>query len=485
MESSTEDITPLRSGDWRGSTGTLWNAPRSSDSFAPSRPVSATPSDHNSKITPKSKRRGGLRKKFRSLTDGLASFISGDKKEKDAESVGVPKKLRKSIFYVDRWHSNDKIQHSGGEFLPYEQHFLKNSPDLLTDHPHYGYVPAGTDLKSDDYNNPWNIPRLTRSMSQGSGRTAGGGGVRSVKAPPSPPPRRYTLWGIGPNREEAPDLYTASKNAHLLTSSTYQTIREVPPPPISYLYPPGSPVFEPESSLVLTPPRTPLLFGSPTSWSTQHPSTLSRNYHIDLTAASSPSYGRYCASVQEAFRSPSRVVSPACNDDVYNDLNLPVYDRQFGRNVSQNDTYDAQNLSEPYKMSRRRQSKPFYSPDLSVSSRLRQSPSLSDLVSKSPARSSRVSKSPSYSDKLSKGTPNTFRASKSPSHSERVTKSPSLSGRVSKSPSQDRKSSLFGLGVYRGEWYRRKAAKARLHLKPCTYSTILPSMLYIRKIILG
>ena len=382
---------------WRGSTGTLWQQKPSNEyPYEPARPVSATPPDIDGDMsTPKSSRKGGLRKRFLSLTEGLANLISGNDK-KSSNSLknvsGSPKRLRKSIFYVDH---NDSIYDSGrvnqNEMTVHE--LFKNYNNTLCRHSEsndfyhnkqfVSKSPAHDYLGIHSHDKSWtHSSRQTRSMSQGSTNY---GGVQAVKAPPSPPPRRYTLWGItsSPN-----DIYNMTGNTKvnpptppMRTSKYLQMIPSV------------------SSSIVLTPPSSPLLFRS----NSFRPKLEPQNCVSKRTET--PKTPR-----KELGRHPS-----------------PIF--KFSGRGDSPQPHCAPSTPSPTRFSGTH--------SISLKEKSRQSSvhhdKLSPLSRHSAERSSRLHRS--GVDRLS---------------------------RASRSPSRDRKSSLFGLGIYRGDWYRRKAAKARL-----------------------
>ena len=355
---------------WRSSTGSVYPGQTSPDLLVSNRPVSATPIDNDRH---QSGHRTGLRKRFRSLTEGLANLIIRDKNDKSQSSLkgvsGSPKKLRKSIFYVDHRDEGNLPQH------------VSDAPTKT----------AGVSR---------GLPRLTRSMSHGnSGST--GGGIKQVKAPPSPPPRRYTLWGLSPtfSKDNFLDTNVISNNSttsvngrqNIKDSSDQSTFRtssagsQPPAPPFRCSHHPQlSSISSVNSLTYFTPPSSPI--ASHRSWSAQYPATLKCNFNNRRTSSITPSFQFY-STHQDPFREES-----------------------------------------PY----------------SVSSLLNvhqdESSTYSDaLVGKLPCSS------------FMKTTPEQERRSQSFRNDQ-----------LCRSPPQDCKgSSRVGQGSHRGDWYRRKAAKAR------------------------
>ena len=271
--------------DWRGSTGTLWNKQKKPpDILSPSgRPVSATPPD-TVEDTPKSRRKGGLRKKFRSLTEGLSNLFTGDKRDSSAKrDYNSPLRLRKSVFYVDHGFARDTPVTDVNDETKYAKMNGDTSETIRLSH--YRIIPS-PDCIHEPLSNPLVYPRLTRSMSQGTGS---GSCKKPVRAPPSPPPRRYTLWGLNPPHNDmkrevrafdssianpyACDIY----NSHL---SQYGS-----------MYPPTA-TFIPPSPLILTPPSSPLNFRSTYSWGCHHPSIMG-GYHTDDMTTNEAAHGTY------------------------------------------------------------------------------------------------------------------------------------------------------------------------------------------------
>ena len=352
---------------WRGSAGSLDRVRRSPDLLVFNRPVSATPPEKHLRI----RRRTGLRKRFLSLTEGIASLITRDKREKSVSSLKneseSPKRLRKSIFYVDHRDCADTTPSRGQDAQGCTE---------IRDAPRGSSSPR-----------PW--PRLTRSMSHGNGTT---GGIKSVKAPPSPPPRRYTLWGLSPPYELENELHTAPMNMRATFNDTKTDCTADVRSQLARFNPSSSSRVQYEqihgpstySASFLTPPNSPLI--SPRSWAAQYPPTLS------------------CNIIDRNERNPC-----APNFKFYSTM------------------HDQFTEESPY--------------------------SLNSLFNMNQYEC------PIYADTLAaKSTCSTFSRT-----SPLLDRKPQKCGleQTSGAISQDCKSSLFGLGSYRGDWYRRKAAKAR------------------------
>ena len=153
-------------GGWRGSTGSLWaqRDTQRGDGGDLSRPTSASPPEE---LHPKGRKRrsSGLRRRFHSLTEGLSSVLTSKKHHPSGSDS--PDLSRKSTFYVDIEREGRDTFGANG----YEKYSDSENNNKPREYKNYALIKSSLHA------------RQTRSMSK-------------VKAPPSPPPRRYTLWGV-------------------------------------------------------------------------------------------------------------------------------------------------------------------------------------------------------------------------------------------------------------------------------------------------
>ncbi|XP_042240486.1 glutamate receptor-interacting protein 2-like isoform X2 [Homarus americanus] len=230
--------------DWRGSSGSLWSRGRDCDgpdgldllNGARHVPPSGSGGREGGR-----NRRKGLRKRFLSLTEGLASFLSGDKKEK--ESI-------KPANFRPFDHSTDLDVTNSGYCSDYSsdcraEHRRKNSNSSLSSFK--GVAPSVA-----FWTNPVNGRPAGHVVGSACSKSQG-----SVKAPPSPPPRRFSLWAM----DVRYDHYYFPDPLRPAASVTYEpSIMPVkplpPPPPIRYynMAPPKSPLMSRHTSPRPQPP---------------------------------------------------------------------------------------------------------------------------------------------------------------------------------------------------------------------------------------
>nr|XP_053635435.1 glutamate receptor-interacting protein 2-like [Cherax quadricarinatus] len=225
--------------DWRGSSGSLWSrgrecrGPDSLDLLNGARHVPPSGSSPRGGGRP---RRSGFRKRFLSLTEGLTNFLTGEKKDKQPTK---PSNFRPFD------HSTDLELSNSGYCSDYSsdcrtEHIRKNSNSSLSsfkDLPSslVSWVSPVNGRPSGHVMNP-GAPKVL-SKSQGS-----------VKAPPSPPPRRFSLWAMDVHF----DHYYFPDPLHPNDSITYEPPAPPPPPPPSICYynlaPPKSPLLSRQNS---------------------------------------------------------------------------------------------------------------------------------------------------------------------------------------------------------------------------------------------
>lgn len=238
--------------DWRGSSGSLWSRGRDcggTDGLDLLNGARHVPPPGTSVREGGRSRRKGLRKRFLSLTEGLASFLTGDKKEKEP------------VKHANFRHFNHSTDLDGD--LTNSGYCSDYSSECRTDHQRKDSNTSIISLKDVTPRAPvWTStvsgpssgqvvgPGATKGLSSPCSKSQG-----SVKAPPSPPPRRFSLWAMDvrydhfyfpdPLRPTAPVSYVPSMS----TSPP-------PPPPIRYynLAPPKSPLLSRHNSPRPQPP---------------------------------------------------------------------------------------------------------------------------------------------------------------------------------------------------------------------------------------
>ncbi|XP_045132371.1 glutamate receptor-interacting protein 2-like isoform X11 [Portunus trituberculatus] len=171
--------------DWRGSSGSLWSrnrghgGPDSLDLLSGAQHVSSSP-------TAERGRRSGLRKRFLSLTEGLAGFLAGDRKEKDKDVV-------RTANFRPFDHSRDLVT---SEFWPDQTNSLRGSSNSLSAFREAPSVPSRSSSRQ-ERTSGHTLPTDASEKSENGAvparcRTPTG----PIKAPPSPPPRRFSLWAV-------------------------------------------------------------------------------------------------------------------------------------------------------------------------------------------------------------------------------------------------------------------------------------------------
>ncbi|XP_066964417.1 glutamate receptor-interacting protein 2 isoform X2 [Macrobrachium rosenbergii] len=269
--------------DWRGSSGSLWSRGSGKDKASGTDGLDLLngarhipPSGSNGRDACHNHgrpRRKGLRKRFLSLTEGLASFLSGERKEKD-EPV-----LKNTAFRpfdhntdldVDLLNSGYCSDYSSDCRSEYRR---KNSGDDVAS---VSSFKGGSQKLLPSWRSPVRSPVIGRpgavtAVAAAAGR---GGPCRivenssprpymktnsksqgSVKAPPSPPPRRYSLWAMDVHY----DHYFFPDPLRPTAAGTYDPSSPPTPP----LKPPPPP--PPIRFFNMAPPKSPLLMrqGSP------------------------------------------------------------------------------------------------------------------------------------------------------------------------------------------------------------------------------
>lgn len=236
--------------DWRGSSGSLWSRSRGHGGPDSLDLLNGSPHSPDSPTPSRTRHRGSLRKRFRSLTEGLAGFLTGDKKEKDQDKKDIirPTNFRpfdhsRDMVATDVWPDHN-LRGSAASLAAFSR-----DRDVSPSLPSQASSRQGRAL-------PQTPPADNHSEcdSTSGSRTHAG----PVKAPPSPPPRRFSLWAMDVQYvhyqySPAPPSPAPSTPACLKPSQT-------PPPPLSRS--PPSPCFSraqpsPRVRGSSTPPRSP------------------------------------------------------------------------------------------------------------------------------------------------------------------------------------------------------------------------------------
>ncbi|XP_068237802.1 glutamate receptor-interacting protein 2 isoform X2 [Palaemon carinicauda] len=242
--------------DWRGSSGSLWSRGSGKDKGSGTdgldllngaRHIPPSGSNGGKDGGQGRPRRKGLRKRFLSLTEGLASFLSGDKKEKEEPMV-------KSTAFRPFDHNTDldvDLINSG--------YCSDYSSDCRSEYRRKNSNSSVSSFKGETRKLPsWRSPVIGRS----AGRIVENSSPKpftktnsksqgSVKAPPSPPPRRYSLWAMDVHYDHYffPDPLRPAASVNCGPPSP-PLKPPPPPPPIRFfnLAPPKSPMLIRQSS---------------------------------------------------------------------------------------------------------------------------------------------------------------------------------------------------------------------------------------------
>ncbi|KAK7066747.1 Glutamate receptor-interacting protein 1 [Halocaridina rubra] len=255
--------------DWRGSSGSLWSRGSGRESTKGSDGLDRLDLLNGARHIPPSghtgggreggnhgrpNRRKGLRKRFLSLTEGLASFLTGDKKEKEEPPPKHTGAFRpfdhNTDIDVDLLNSGYCSDYSSDCRSEYRR---KNSDSSLSSFKGGGGGSSGNGRNTVKVP-PWRSPVHGRS----SGRVVESGGLKTpknqgsaVKAPPSPPPRRYSLWAMDVHYDHYFFPDPLRPNAAVNYSPPSPPLKPPPPPPpirFFNLAPPKSPMFVRQSS---------------------------------------------------------------------------------------------------------------------------------------------------------------------------------------------------------------------------------------------
>ncbi|XP_063609660.1 glutamate receptor-interacting protein 2-like isoform X2 [Penaeus indicus] len=226
--------------DWRGSSGSLWGRGRDHGSGTDNLDLLngarhiVPPSGDGRSATHGRPRRKGLRKRFLSLTEGLTNFLSGDKKEKEP--------VKRSAFRPFDHSTDLDVDLVSGYCSDY-------SSDCRTEYRRKNSNSSMSSFKRSV--SPWSGPVNGRSGGQlVSGAATQSGPLASakpqgpVKAPPSPPPRRYSLWAMDVQYDHYffPDPLRPNAPVSYVPPPPPPVKAPPPPPPIRYfnLAPPVS-----------------------------------------------------------------------------------------------------------------------------------------------------------------------------------------------------------------------------------------------------
>ncbi|XP_071550791.1 glutamate receptor-interacting protein 2 isoform X2 [Panulirus ornatus] len=242
--------------DWRGSSGSLWSrgrecgGPDGLDLLNGARHV--PPTGTTGREGGRSRRKG-LRKRFLSLTEGLASFLTGDKKEKE------------QVKHANFRHFNHSTDFDGdnansgycSDYSPecHSEHKRKNSNTSISSLKEVcRKIPVWTSPVNGHPSGQVVGPGSTKGLSSSCSKSQG-----SVKAPPSPPPRRFSLWAMDVRYDHFyfPDpLRPSAPVSYVPPMPVEPTTPPPPPPPIRYfnLAPPKSPLLSRHNSPRPQPP---------------------------------------------------------------------------------------------------------------------------------------------------------------------------------------------------------------------------------------
>ena len=233
--------------DWRGSSGSLWGrGSKGEPDILTSTRDEGRPPEYYKSQNGKSRRKG-LRKRFLSLTEGLATLINGNEKKEKERSVSRGNSKEK------KFESSDINSGYCSDYEPRTECRRTNSigsvssfrPSLPVKNP----TSANNSSNNNKVEKEWKSPLLERRCTDSIIKP------RPGKAPPSPPPRRYSLWAL-PGSEEYIEPLKAPLSAHLNSyiTSPPQIKPPPPPPPVRYcnqftssISPPGSPRIPPGS----------------------------------------------------------------------------------------------------------------------------------------------------------------------------------------------------------------------------------------------
>ncbi|CAL4088324.1 unnamed protein product [Meganyctiphanes norvegica] len=207
--------------EWRGSSGTLWGrgSKETTPDDGPDILNGARDIKDGGGVTNKSRKRPGIRKRFRSLTEGLVGFLQGGEK-KETEEKPFKRFNHNTDMEVDVINSGYASDYSS-EITRYENPRYHNLASFRA---------ASRGVGS------WNTP--------GSPGLTPRGLKPLVKAPPSPPPRRYSLWAFDHMNYEHMDqqepIYQHTTPKYLLTNAppAISSMKPPPPPPpVRYIIP--------------------------------------------------------------------------------------------------------------------------------------------------------------------------------------------------------------------------------------------------------
>ena len=239
--------------DWRGSSGSLWGrGSKGEPDIVNGTRDEGRPPDSGKSNYGKSRRKG-LRKRFLSLTEGLATLLTtkNEKKEFRERSVSVSRgSIRENKFEnsdLNSGYSSD-VEHrsecrrtnSIGSVSSFKPSLPRNNSKLISSSSSFNI--------NDKKGKEWKSPLLERRCTDSILKT------RPGKAPPSPPPRRYSLWAL-PDTEEYTEPLKPPLSAHLTAfiTSPPQLKPPPPPPPIRFCN---------QVSPPLSPPRSPRILSS-------------------------------------------------------------------------------------------------------------------------------------------------------------------------------------------------------------------------------
>lgn len=272
--------------DWRGSSGSLWSRSRDHngtdhlDLLNGAHHVSSPNVLGREGSRKERKGRKGLRKRFMSLTEGLANLLSSEKKEQE------PTKPT-NFEPFDHSDLEGDVVTSG--------YWSDHTPNT---HGHRGSSSSLVSYREKSLGPSWTSPVLGRfqkkTVDSVSTRKEASkprqSPVGPVKAPPSPPPRRFSLWAMDVHYEHY--LYTEPRPT---PNPDLQDKPPPPPPPVRY--------FNLKSSMAQQPGRQ----GSPQLQTQLSTSSLESRAHPYTPATPSP----YTSKSSTPFT--SRTTTPLCS----------------------------------------------------------------------------------------------------------------------------------------------------------------------------